>query len=411
MAQLDFSLGQARTPLNVQPGISNYFGAQANKRANIASEATQKANVKRQTIADMVAKNTNEMGKLNREALSGDMMKQGWLGDVTKMNTDFAKQDQAIFRANVEKEKRQGEIMGRISEGFKFAPKDFESQDRAMQSVLYSMQNAGIEIPPQLMEGQVGPEQLQVMERIFNKFGTKDAKNRALGKGKVAKGKSSRFESGGLQWSFDPNTNKAIPIIDPATGEQMKSRKRLDPLEETRGKETIKEEFAKRKELRAKERKLKEWARKKALGGSHKSTQYTAANYGIRMNTAREDMGKLYEKGYRREASTQRIFSFLPDELSPSERKQQDQAERNFVNANLRRESGAAIAPSEFTSAENQYFPRPGDTPEVLEQKRVNRLSAIGAMKAEAGGAWEEVVRETQGLAPQKKVGKWKKVN
>jgi hypothetical protein len=31
---------------------------------------------------------------------------------------------------------------------------------------------------------------------------------------------------------------------------------------------------------------------------------------------------------------------------------QQEQAERNFINAVLRKESGAAIAPSEFMSAQ-----------------------------------------------------------
>lgn len=49
------------------------------------------------------------------------------------------------------------------------------------------------------------------------------------------------------------------------------------------------------------------------------------------------------------------------------------QAQRNFVNAVLRRESGAVISPSEFDNARQQYFPQPGDSPQVLAQKKANR--------------------------------------
>jgi hypothetical protein len=37
----------------------------------------------------------------------------------------------------------------------------------------------------------------------------------------------------------------------------------------------------------------------------------------------------------------------------------QKQAEQNFINAILRKESGAAISPSEYKNAEKQYFPQP----------------------------------------------------
>jgi len=409
MAQLDYGIGQARTPLNIQPGIQNYFTGQANRRANIASEATQKAAKKQQTIADMVSRNTDETGKLNRDGLTSGLMRKGMLSTVTKIKSDFAKQDAAIVKAEDDKRKRDGEILGRLAEGFKFSPDDYESKERAMDDFLYGVRKAGMQIHPSLLEAEVGEEQIEVMDRLFNEFGTEDAKKRLSGKGQVAKGKASRFTSGGLQWSYDPNTNAAIPIMDPTTGKQMTADQKPDPLDLTRGKERIKESFAKRKEQRAKKAKLDEWARKKALGGSYKSPQYTAANYGLRMNKAREDMDRLYSKGYKRQTTGQRIFSILPGEFSSDERKQQDQAERNFINANLRLESGAAIADTEFASAELQYFPRPGDTEKVLRQKEANRISAIAALKAEAGGAWGEVVRETQGLTPQKRVGKWKK--
>jgi hypothetical protein len=64
-----------------------------------------------------------------------------------------------------------------------------------------------------------------------------------------------------------------------------------------------------------------------------------------------------------------------------------DQAKRDFVNALLRRESGAVIAPSEFANAEAQYFPRPGDSPEVIAQKRKNRDNAIAGVTVGAGNS------------------------
>ena len=60
-----------------------------------------------------------------------------------------------------------------------------------------------------------------------------------------------------------------------------------------------------------------------------------------------------------------------------------DQAKRDFVNAILRRESGAVISPQEFDNADKQYFPQPGDSPEVIAQKRQNRDLATRGMLAE----------------------------
>lgn len=62
-----------------------------------------------------------------------------------------------------------------------------------------------------------------------------------------------------------------------------------------------------------------------------------------------------------------------------------DQAKRNFINAVLRRESGAVISPQEFENAEKQYFPRPGDSPEVIAQKKENRRIAIEGVTRSAG--------------------------
>jgi len=84
----------------------------------------------------------------------------------------------------------------------------------------------------------------------------------------------------------------------------------------------------------------------------------------------------------------QRIAQNIPlvgNYLTTEEYKSYDQAKRNFINAVLRKESGAAIAESEFENADAQYFPRPGDTPAIIAQKRANRELAIRLMEASAG--------------------------
>jgi hypothetical protein len=66
-----------------------------------------------------------------------------------------------------------------------------------------------------------------------------------------------------------------------------------------------------------------------------------------------------------------------------------NQAKRNFVNAVLRKESGAVISKEEFENADKQYFPQPGDerNPEIMAQKRANRETAIEGLKRAAGTA------------------------
>jgi len=73
--------------------------------------------------------------------------------------------------------------------------------------------------------------------------------------------------------------------------------------------------------------------------------------------------------------------------LSASDQ-QAEQAQRNFINAVLRRESGAVISPSEFENASLQYFPQAGDTSEVKIQKASNRRLAIDDLKRISGKSY-----------------------
>ena len=79
------------------------------------------------------------------------------------------------------------------------------------------------------------------------------------------------------------------------------------------------------------------------------------------------------------------VSQYVPNVLKSSERQQYEQAQRNFINAILRPESGAAISESEFTNASKQYFPQPGDSKAVVAQKSANRQTKIQGLAAQSG--------------------------
>ncbi len=64
-------------------------------------------------------------------------------------------------------------------------------------------------------------------------------------------------------------------------------------------------------------------------------------------------------------------------------------AKMNFITAVLRKESGAAISATEFETEDMKYFPQPGESAATIEQKRLARKTAIDAMKAQSGGAFD----------------------
>jgi hypothetical protein len=85
--------------------------------------------------------------------------------------------------------------------------------------------------------------------------------------------------------------------------------------------------------------------------------------------------------------------------LSSDNTQSADQAQRNFINAVLRQESGAAISASEFDNARKQYFPQPGDSKSTVAQKAANRKSAINGLTEMSGPLANKV--ERQNIIPQ----------
>ena len=90
------------------------------------------------------------------------------------------------------------------------------------------------------------------------------------------------------------------------------------------------------------------------------------------------------------------ILSVLPggNYAQSPDRQKYEQAQRNFINSVLRRESGSVINLDEFDNAEKQYFPQLGDTLGVTKQKRKNRKDALTGLKRDAGPRYREELKK-----------------
>ncbi|UOF80809.1 hypothetical protein [Caudoviricetes sp.] len=150
--------------------------------------------------------------------------------------------------------------------------------------------------------------------------------------------------------------------------------------------------------------------------------QGTAVAYGMRMSEADKILAPLENAGLKDtgkgralvsgivgsvpligeslSTGTNNIFNALPTFLGGLNEDQQKtvQARVNFITAVLRKESGASISPTEFSTTEKVYFPAPGDSEAIVKQKQKARQTAINGMKIQAGPKAEKYFSQDQGV-------------
>ena len=81
------------------------------------------------------------------------------------------------------------------------------------------------------------------------------------------------------------------------------------------------------------------------------------------------------------------------------------QAKRDFINAVLRKESGAVIGKDEFDSADKQYFPQVNDSAGAIEQKAEARRRAVEGIKVGAGPLSKQFAAPQGPQAPAAQAG------
>lgn len=118
---------------------------------------------------------------------------------------------------------------------------------------------------------------------------------------------------------------------------------------------------------------------------------YKAAGFAKRIQQSEEVLNKLMGEGYISPSRKDELLSFLPNEMQNPKYQDYDQAVSNFINATLRRESGAAIGRDEYAKAKKQYLPQPGDNEQLLAQKKANREQVFQNFKTEGMGAFEKI--------------------
>jgi hypothetical protein len=78
------------------------------------------------------------------------------------------------------------------------------------------------------------------------------------------------------------------------------------------------------------------------------------------------------------------------------------QSADDWIRAKLRMESGAVIATDEMASEYKTYFPRIGDSPAVIEQKKKSREIAMESMRKNAGNLIKEEEKRKEKTSPAK---------
>lgn len=133
--------------------------------------------------------------------------------------------------------------------------------------------------------------------------------------------------------------------------------------------------------------------------------QAKAGLYATRMAAANDIIGPLEKinqgMGGWLEGTVTNAAPIATNSMQSADRQRFIQAQRDFINAVLRRESGAVIAEPEFQNARQQYFPQPGDTPEQLQQKAANRRIAIEGIMSAAGPQYQPPQNYRQPNAPR----------
>lgn len=117
--------------------------------------------------------------------------------------------------------------------------------------------------------------------------------------------------------------------------------------------------------------------------------QSNATAFVSRMRDSSATLDDLESKVGR--LDTEAAKSTYTNWLASPKAQQYQQARRNWVTANLRKESGAAIPPDELESEYKKWFPVIGDSKAVIAQKQQSRKVAEEAMLVQAGPGGRQV--------------------
>lgn len=120
----------------------------------------------------------------------------------------------------------------------------------------------------------------------------------------------------------------------------------------------------------------------------------TGLGFYNRAKEALENIAPLEENIAGLNLAGQGRLKYAPNFLQSDEGQKYNQAQKQFTEARLRKESGAQIAASEYENDRKTYFAEPGDSKQTLEQKRRARETVLKGLQIGSGRAYEEFYGE-----------------
>jgi hypothetical protein len=396
-------------------------------------QQAQQQQEQERTLADLYRGNINPDGTVNRQGILGAAAEKGLGARIPGLQKQFADADEATAKVGKLKSET-GEI------DFNVAKKRMDASAAAINSLvanpnvthqdviatMVSLVNQGIVTPEQgqqaIRELPGRPEQLRpfLMQKGLQVM---DAAKRM----EMLQPKLEKVDNGGQISFVDTNvmTNPQGPapvtrVATPGERLQASTTMRGQNLTDARARETNQLTREANANVYDPERgvlvnKATGLARPAAtmngqpIGAKPKDltdAQAKALLFGTRMQEADAALGKLastgtdmpsiIKTGAERTPLVGGLLGPAANAVAASPAQQQvEQAQRDFINAVLRRESGAVISESEFDNARKQYFPQVGDSAAVKKQKADNRRRATQLMMEEV-----PATRRSGGNAP-----------
>jgi hypothetical protein len=122
------------------------------------------------------------------------------------------------------------------------------------------------------------------------------------------------------------------------------------------------------------------------------SDQAKAFGFAERMDGAAEKIVDLWDE--MSDGDKVAAFSIVPNVLKSEKVQQFEQVASEFISAQLRRESGAAISKDEFKKAEKTYIPKFGDKEGTIANKKQSMEGLTDSMYTQAGGR-DEITQQS----------------
>jgi hypothetical protein len=130
-----------------------------------------------------------------------------------------------------------------------------------------------------------------------------------------------------------------------------------------------------------------------AAGGKLTEVQSNALTYVNRMTNAEDAIGQFSASAAGPGGNFGRLAEKLPggEYMMTEDYQRYARAKKDWISANLRKESGMAIGASEYAQDDKKFFPQPGDSPATIADKARARSIAVEGMKRAAGPGYKNL--------------------